>query len=1023
MRDNRLTLRFLGPYRVLDAQGYTIHFRTDKQRALLAYLAIESTYPHKRDTLAAMFWPNMSPDKARNNLRLTFHRLRKKIDPPQGNLSNFLVGKDSIQFFPLKNVWVDINVFAEKMAAITIHKHYNIETCEKCIIQARQIAELYRGALLQDLYLSDNLAYSEWVTARREYFQRQMITLLYTLAEYERRHGNLPEALFYARRQLELEPWREETYRQLMGILARQREWNAALLQYQICCQTLAEELDVAPDIETQTLYKRILKLRNTPQRQLPDEPAPLVGRRKELSVISQFVADPAKRLLTIVGPGGIGKTHLALAAAKLCKNIFLDGVCFLFLSSVSSSSSILPAIAKHLGIAFGEYADTEERVIDYLQRREMLFVLDNFDHLLAGRNELDRILDLPHINIIVTSRQRLGHRAEHLLEISGLSYSTNEHGEDDSADEQSAIQLFYQCAAQLQQDPATIPEKDVVRICQLVAGLPLGIELTAKWLRILSTDEIVSRLEKDLNFIISSDQARLHTVFEHSWRMLTAEERAVFRKMSVFRSGSSQEATEVVAGATKDILFALVDKSLLRRTRAHRYEMHPLIRQYAKTKLVANEAEFNNIQVRHSNYFLQYLHDRDPSKGSKQKKYLYLLTGDIENIRKAWRLAIEHHRRESIKRVQFALWAVYEINGWFREGYNMFAYAAQMGDQTNKNDRPTATQLHISILGRQAWFAYRLGNGQESQTIARECLALLEHEEIDLPAEKAHALFLRGIISFFIGNYKQAESDLLNSLSICRLSKEQLVSLFTLHALSLLTYSTGAYSKTKSYLEEAILISRNNLDLRGLSVSNILYGRMSFAIEDYAQAEKLLKEGISVSQRLQDRFGIMLHHFFYGEIICQQGDFYSARAYLEESLVLALAIGERWFVADICRALGNIWFHLDNRQQSRLFYCRAIKLAQELNALPTILACFTGLARLLAQEGEETSQILAASFAKIAEKHPASSYQTREKAEKLLSEWRMDFPDFSSEDIEQQDLNDTIQELLVLSGFWEADS
>src|SRR5262249_45381113 len=331
---------------------------------------------------------------------------------------------------------------------------------------------------------------------------------------------------------------------------------SGALAQYETCRRILACDLDVGPAAETTALYERIRdseprtenpeprteQSRHTP---LPLPPTPLIGRESELAELGALLENPAYRLITIVGPGGIGKTRLALASATDQIDAFAHRVYFVPLAPLRSSEFLVPAIADALGLAFSGREDPRAQLLNYLRGKELLLVLDNFDHLLEGAELLVDILRrATAVSILVTSRERLNLQGEWVFDIAGLQVPAAD--QIDGVEGYSAVALFLQRAHKVHArfTFGAAEKRAVARICRLVEGMPLGIELAAAWVRALSCAEIAQEIEQSLGFLTTSlrDVPERHrsllAVFDHSWRLLSADERGVFRKLSVFRGG-----------------------------------------------------------------------------------------------------------------------------------------------------------------------------------------------------------------------------------------------------------------------------------------------------------------------------------------------------------------------------------------------------------------------------------------------------------------------------------------------------
>src|SRR6266545_4062733 len=413
---------------------------------------------------------------------------------------------------------------------------------------------------------------------------------------------------------------REASHRQLMRLLAFSGQRSAALAQYATCRRVLDEELGVAPEEETTALYARIQRGADvaSPSAARPSDNlaahtplTPLIGREGELAQLAERLEDRNCRLLTLIGPGGIGKTRLALQIASGLRGSFRDGVYFVPLAALNAADMLVPAIASALGFALHGLADPKAQLLAYLRTKDMLLVLDNFEQVLDGADVLsDLIQAAPGVVVLATSREPLHLRVEWLMDLDGLPVPQDV--EASSVERSSAVQLFVQTARRMQADfalsPATSPS--VVRICQLVAGTPLAIELAAAWVRSQSCVEIARALEQSLEQLattmrdVPARHRSMRAVFEHSWRLLSDAEQGVLRRLAVFRGGMEADAAEQVAGATSSLLAALVDKSLLRRNGAGRYDLHELVRQYAGEQLEA-AGEAGEIRNQHTACFL----------------------------------------------------------------------------------------------------------------------------------------------------------------------------------------------------------------------------------------------------------------------------------------------------------------------------------------------------------------------------------------------------------------------------------
>ena len=693
-----LSIQAFGPLQVrLDGQPITT-LAYDKVWALLLYVALAADRVHERAALAGLLWPDQPEATARTNLRQALARLRQAIGDQRATPPFLLVDPAHLQFNPASDYDFDAAAFTALLTACATHGHRHEQSCAACAERQAQAVALYQGRFLDKFALPDSDLFEEWVTLTREHLHRQALAQLAALALYQEARGDYTQALHYSHRQLELDPWREEAHRQTMRLLALTGQRGAALAQYERCRAVLAAELAVEPAAETNELYARIrndtvprasnadpLALPARRPHNLPHPPTPFVGRTAELATLAQRLADPACRLLTLLGPGGIGKTRLALQAATEQRDAFADGVAFVALAGVNSADALAPTIAVALNLSLGGHDDPEQHLLHALRGKELLLLLDNFEHLLpsnlpvvwaspcgrptAGRPQgavafqaptiggsvaflAELLAQAPGVMLLVTSRERLHLRGEWLFVVEGLQLPEAQPSAPLEA--YSAVALFLQQARQQQAD-FILSDADrpaVARICQLVHGMPLALELAASWLRLLSCSEIAQEIANNLGFLAATHHdlpprhRSLQAVFDHSWRLLTPDEQRIFAGCAAFRGGFTRDAATAVAGATLDHLAALVDKSLLRwltgGATSGRYALHELTRQYAQGQL-AKRGELTAVQDRHLAYFCELAETAETAlQGAAQLAWLHQLDQDAENFQSALHWALQ---------------------------------------------------------------------------------------------------------------------------------------------------------------------------------------------------------------------------------------------------------------------------------------------------------------------------------------------------------------------------------------------
>jgi len=402
-----------------------------------------------------------------------------------------------------------------------------------------------------------------------------------------------------------------------------------------------------------------------------PAQLTPLVGRESELASLGRLLADPLCRLLTLVGPGGIGKTRLAIEAALRERARFNGGIWFVPFAPVSSPAAIVPAIAEAMGLTLRGQTELRLQLFGHLARMEVLLVLDNVEHLLAGATLFSQILaHAPGVKLLATSRERLHLQSEYVFVTQGLPVPPLDRFH--RALDYDAIRLFDQSARRAGAEIALEGDElaAAVQVCRQVDGMPLGIELAAAWTPLLSCQEIATEIQHSLDFLADSlhdlpeRKRSLRAVFDHSWRLLTPEERGALCRLAIFQGGFDREAAEEVAGASLPELLALTSKSLIRRSAGGRYDLHEVVRQYAYANLSQTPVCKETCDC-HSRFYLALLDGCEPALRSKaQVQNLRALLDEIDNLRTAWDWAVSRGLFDVLARAVRCYGCLFELAG-----------------------------------------------------------------------------------------------------------------------------------------------------------------------------------------------------------------------------------------------------------------------------------------------------------------------------------------------------------------------
>ncbi|MCB8943371.1 MAG: tetratricopeptide repeat protein [Ardenticatenaceae bacterium] len=942
---SHLTVTLFGTFQATLGNQPLTRFRSDKIRALLAYLVIEADRPHRRETLAALLWPDMPDADAMRNLRKSLHRLKQTFDEQSPGFSDELLAITRQTVAVNTAVFTaDTHHFQTLLHDCEQHPHRHLHTCTPCQQRLTQAADLYKGELLTGFTLPDAPTFDEWLIIQRESLHHNILLVLDHLTRAAEANGRYPQAQRYASRQIALEPWREEAHRQLMRAFAANGQRAEALAQYDTCAQILEEELGVEPAPETADLRQQITDNRLTigpaPARPLlhhfPTQLTPFIGRHTELDQITSQLSQPDCRLLTLIGPGGMGKTRLSSEAAKRLADgpHFADGLYFVGLTAVTHPTHLVAAIAHSLGLTFDERADPQTQLSQFLTTKQTLLVLDNCEHLLAADGSDDAatiISDLltavPHLKLLITSREALNLRAEHRFRLDGLTFPTTDSATDLTA--YSAIQLFTQTARQMQPGfvLAEAGPTAVSHICQLVQGVPLAIEMAASWVRLMDCATIAQEIQRNLDFLTTSlrDVPQRHrsmrAVFAESWRLLPPGEQRTLAQAAYFRGGFDlQTALQIIDTSIGD-LTSLLDKSLLRRGVGSRYTLHELLRQFALEKL--GEAGETAVARRHSQFYLHHLARLGPQlHGENSRQTRTTIQADLDNIRQAWQWALSHSQYEWLTPAIQPLAAYFRLAGLTAEGEAAMAAASQAV--------PLSQPLVLSQLQvQQANFLSVQGHYEQAMTAVQSALSLAQAQ--NNAAHIALAQNTLGEIYERQGEYEAALAQWQQALAYWETAGNPLAHIKALDGLSLIYFHKGEYDRALRYHERSLHLAQQQHSHLHIANSFTRLGLIHQHRGDFGQAESFYKQALAIEEAMDDQFGIANTCSTLGVLHYKQGDYDTAIAYLRRALHINRQLGQKERIAAVLGNMGNVYFDQANYDDSLRSQREALQLDYEL--------------------------------------------------------------------------------------------
>lgn len=637
--------------------------------------------------------------------------------------------------------------------------------------------------------------------------------------------------------------------------------------------------------------------------------PALFIGRDLELGEVSRLLAQKDCRLLTLVGPGGVGKTRLALAVAAKQQGLFADGVVFVALAALTAPEFIVPTMVNALGFTLAGSVEPQTQLLNYLRAKHILLVLDNLEHLLAGVGLLtDLLAHCADLKLLVTSRERLNLQPEWVFDLQGLPTpplgstlavaSSRQASVEEGIERYSAVALFVKSARRMQAGFALSEQNQaaVAQICRLVDGMPLGIELAAAWVHVLSCAEIAAEIQRNLDFLtvtrrdMPMRQRSLRATFAYSWELLAPPEKRVMRQISVFRGGFTREAAKQVAGATLPLLAALVDKSLLRQTEPSHYDLHELVRQYLHEQL-EQAGESGPIQQRHLTYCLGLAEARpegshSAGQATAQAVWLNQLEREHDNLRAALTWSLAQQESEAALRLCSALRPFWEVRGHITEGRRWLAQALAQSEQA-------PVVLRAKTLQAAGHLAFEQHDIRAAEKWLEAGLAL--RSALTDQAEIAVILYTLGRVAWRQSEFARARLLYDEALALYRAQDNRSGIARVLNGLGLLAMSQKDLEHAVTFLEESVALDRALGNQNELARSLFDLGLTTVRMEDGAlRAIAYFEASVALCRELGypkiaayaiNNLAMMVLH---------QGDASRAMALASESLALCRAAEDR---------------------------------------------------------------------------------------------------------------------------------
>ena len=990
-----LIFSLLGRLQIEHRQLGAITLTNRKAIGLLAYLLIESDHEHSREFLLGLLWPDLPTPAAQNNLRVTWAHLRKALGTSASDAQPTLIGERlALRFNPLSDHELDVTRFQAFIEASRLHSHADKDDCAECAARLAQALELVRGDFMEEFSLGDCEQFDDWLLIQREHFRLQVTSALEQLAAFHERAGQLAEAESAIRRLLEYDPLSESAYRQLMRVLARANQRSAALDAYETYRRVLATELGLAPAVETVTLAEQIRGLAPFESHgthvDLPPVPTRFYGRQLESARLVDFLSRRTVRLVTLAGPGGVGKTRLAIEVARRMAGVFAPNICFVELAGVVDEKSVDDEVAAALRLPANTGRSSSGAILDYLRDKTMLLVLDNCEHLVTACARLVQTLclDAAGLTVLATSRIPLHLDEEHVVRLEPFATPTIHDTERLTVAEAlgfDSVQLFTDRAAQslLHFTLSEVNVLAVVRICQQLDGIPLAIEIAAAQARVLPIEAIAKRLGQRFDWLNRQvgetlpRQRTLHTLIDWSYELLSDQERSFLCRLAVFAGGWTLEAAEAVSTPGEpcaEILAELVDHSLVvfgADAEHLRYSMHETIRQFAQEQLRGSDQEADAWE-RHARYYAELVSRMVENRnGQPFPARLRTILDDHDNVRRAFEWLVVHDGEQALALVaQLGIpLGFWELGGFFQEGRRWLQRALEGTQGAVSLPRGHALLAAAELSSAITDFEYGLQCVQQAQQLFQQLgdqrgeidtrlkycnLAGLAGKNANLEAQAKEALRMAEQMSYTAGMAKAKgvlgsiayDADMpeaalqyhLPSVALWRELESPFELAKALTNLGVALLEIGEYVAARQVFLEARDAFRSLGYQRGVATAIHNLGETAQKMGEYASARELLCESL----RIRHHLGLPRGYPYSFELLAQVNE--SEERYEQAVQLLAAAetlririgapleqVAQKHVTAVLARArarLGDVVFELAWAKGATITTEQAIALA-----------------------------------------------------------------------------------------------
>lgn len=947
-------LLFGSPQIILD--DVLIQVDTKKAIALLSYIAVEAR-PIRRDTLAALLYANYDTSRAKGGLRRTLSSARKGLQKEW-----LSVDSDVIALQTSDELFVDVRQFREKIDMAKKHDSDNGLSVSSAAYLEEAVV-LYQEDFMAGFSLRDCPAFDDWQVFEAEALRYEFGNALERLVNWHHQEQTYEHGIPFARRWYQLDPYQDKAIYNLMVFYARTGQRNVAMKTYEDYRVLLRDELDAEPLDETKDLYEQISQdqLRpklfeitpapETPPTNIPTQARPFIGRANEIAHLSRLFNDPTCRLITITGPGGMGKTSLAHQIIEKNRMLFPHGSFEVVLETETNDEKLIADIAAALRYRFYKGTPPKQQLFDYLRGKVLALLLDNFENYIGDVSLITELLyNHKNTQVIVTSQRPLGLAEEWLFQLRGLPVPEAETTEDVT----DAVRLFVTTAQKRQWDfELDIQRPSVFELCRILEGMPLAIEMTASQVTHYSCTELETAIAHNIDLLKSSYQnvperhRSIRAIFDYTWALLGDDLQIMLLGLTVFRGGFSLEMATAIVGVQEEDIVTLQHHILISERSDRYYEIPGILKLFLSEKPFISRSD---VERKHSEYFAQLTHEQDLECAGRDAG-LEVFEMAFQNIEAGWQHALQHQRLDLLQIYADNLHLFYDIRGRYAEGRTCFEAAAEQ-IRRFKPVNDNMLNLLAFVQARAGLFNRHLGNMDNAFDCFSESIGL--QERLSNWVEMAWSLNNIGVLYLMRGERSDAYDVLTESLSLAQNASDELQIARTTANLGIMDKMNGNYTAALERLMVSCDIYQRHQHQRMMAATLTNIGNVYLGMDDLSQASNFYEQSYESNRKLEDQWGTACALINWGRVSLLQEQLHEARHIFDECLAICDRIGKQSGIAKSHYYIGEVLSAESNIRPALMSFADALRLERKLGNWPRIFDILKQMALLQLQHGDQ---------------------------------------------------------------------